>query len=479
MGNHYCFIIPRLNGQEIEENFNYYLNLVKKGVAGFIVFGGELETVRDGIRRLQKEAKLPLIIASDLEQGLGQQLIGGTLFPPAMAIASAIKSSQQSVVSSQKLKLLRSALKAIAIEAKYAGINTIFAPVLDINTNPKNPIISTRAFGEDTETVSFFGCEMIKILQANRITACGKHFPGHGDTEIDSHISTPTIKKDLQSLEKTELVPFRNAIKKGVKMIMLGHLNVPAIDPSGIPVSISKRAVRFLRNEMKFKGIIITDALNMHSLNSSTIEEKASLMALRAGVDLLLHPSDPDKVAVYLKKSNYPLELRTNNLEFRTKINTSHFSLPISYFKKHRKISEELTRKAIKVYSDIKLTKRSFLIILNDEAVEKGRRFVESLREKFIGLNYLIIPHGSEIPWDAIPGDMRIIVAVFSEIRAWKGGASPWLLRQIKYLSDRAVLFISFGSPYLLEGLTPKILAYWDSESAQESVASLLLRLFN
>ncbi|MBI5187606.1 MAG: hypothetical protein HZA07_00815 [Nitrospirae bacterium] len=108
---------------------------------------------------------------------------------------------------------------------------------------------------------------------------------------------------------------------------------------------------------------------------------------------------------------------------------------------------------------------------------QKGRRFVETLREKFIGLNYLIIHRGSEIPWDTIPRGMGIIVAVFSEIRAWKGGASPWLLRQIKCLSDRAVLFISFGSPYLLEGLTPKILAYWDSEPAQESVASLLLRL--
>ena len=103
--------------------------------------------------------------------------------------------------------------------------------MLDINTNPKNPIISTRAFGEDAETVSFFGIEMIKALQANGIAACGKHFPGHGDTEIDSHIGLPLIKKDIQSLEKTELAPFRSAVKAGVKMIMLGHLKVPALGP--------------------------------------------------------------------------------------------------------------------------------------------------------------------------------------------------------------------------------------------------------
>ncbi|MBI5187835.1 MAG: hypothetical protein HZA07_02015, partial [Nitrospirae bacterium] len=423
MGNHYRFIIPRLNGQDIEKNFNYYLDLVKKGVAGFIVFGGELETVRNGIRRLQKEAKLPLIIASDLEQGLGQQLKGGTLFPPAMAIASAITTPTHPSpikgegegggikVPSSKLKLLRSAFKAIASEAKYAGINTIFAPVLDINTNPKNPIISTRAFGEDPKTVSFFGCEMIRILQANGIVACGKHFPGHGDTEIDSHISMPTIKKDLQSLEKTELVPFRNAIKKGVKMIMLGHLNVPAIDPSGIPVSISKRAVRFLRNEMKFKGIIITDALNMHSLthvkqapnfeiaelracNDKISEEKVSLMALRAGVDLLLHPTDPDRIASYLERTSYFPHASIKRLnEFRKTRHSSPVTLHRMVqgvtrhcdFDEHKKISEELTRKALRIYGDIKLTKRSFLIVLNDEPAPSPTPLPQGAGAKWTG----------------------------------------------------------------------------------------------
>ncbi|MFH1014812.1 MAG: glycoside hydrolase family 3 N-terminal domain-containing protein, partial [Nitrospirota bacterium] len=182
--NFYKFIIARLNGRDIEKEFNYYLRLVKKGVAGFIVFGGELNTVRRGISELQKEADDRLIIASDLEQGLGQQIEGGTIFPPAMAVASAIKKdSSRFTVHCSQLKLLRKVFKAIAIEARYAGINTIFAPVLDINTNPRNPIISTRAFGEDPESVSFFGCEMIKTFQSHGITACGKHFPGHGDTE--------------------------------------------------------------------------------------------------------------------------------------------------------------------------------------------------------------------------------------------------------------------------------------------------------
>ncbi|TAL22738.1 MAG: hypothetical protein EPN94_10485, partial [Nitrospirae bacterium] len=134
--NFYRFIISRLNGKDIEKDFDYYLGLVRQGIAGFIIFGGRLGTVRKGISELQKAAKGRLIIASDLERGLGQQLEGGTLFPPAMAVARALRSAQGLGVGGEGLVLLRRIIKAIAIEARYAGINTIFAPVLDINTNP-------------------------------------------------------------------------------------------------------------------------------------------------------------------------------------------------------------------------------------------------------------------------------------------------------------------------------------------------------
>ena len=263
MQNYYQFIIPRLNGAEIRKKFASYRTLVKKGVAGFIVFGGELKTLRKYLTELQRESELPLIISSDLERGLGQQVRGGTLFPPAMALASAVKSNQQSAFSSKDLRLLRDSFRAVAAEAKYAGINTIFAPVLDVNTNPLNPIISVRAFGEDPETVSFLGCEMIREIQGRGLAACGKHFPGHGDTAVDSHLRLPVVSKDLRRLRTDALPPFQRAVKEQVKMIMLGHLKVPALDRSGTPVSLSKKAVGFLREKMKFSGIVITDAMNM------------------------------------------------------------------------------------------------------------------------------------------------------------------------------------------------------------------------
>ena len=501
--NFYKFIIARLNGRDIEKEFDYYLGLVKKGIAGFIVFGGELNTVRQGIKELQKEADNRLIIASDLEQGLGQQLEGGTIFPPAMAIASAIKKMQDARcrmqdarISTQELKILRSVFKAVAVEARYAGINTIFAPVLDINTNPKNPIISTRAFGEDPESVSFFGCEMIKIFQSYGITACGKHFPGHGDTETDSHIKLPKIKKDIKALSKTELAPFRNAVKTGVKMIMMGHLNVPALDPSGIPVSLSQKAVSYLRNKLGFKGIVITDAMNMGGIGKYS-EEKASLMALNAGVDILLHPTDPDKVVSYLSTPPLP-PLTKGGIRGGRRLRIFRDGLirfpskALPDFESHRKLSEELTKRAIKVSGEIKIKGKPFLIVLSDEEKPpsppftkggmggfSGNVLAEKLKGKFPDLKLQIIKHDSEVQKVIFPDNSFAIVAVFSSIRAWKGGASPWLLKCIEELENKARIFVSFGSPYLIDRVgndTARIYAYWDSDTAQKAVAEVMMR---
>lgn len=475
--NFYQFIIPRLNGSEIETNFNYYLKLVKKGIAGFIVFGGELEKVRSGLIELKKQASKPLIIASDLEQGLGQHLAGGTLFPPAMAMASAVKQMHD---KKQGLKLLRDAFKAIALEARYAGINTIFAPVLDINTNPLNPIIGTRSFGEDKKTVSFFGCEMIKIFQKNGIVACGKHFPGHGDTKIDSHISLPSVNKRLKELQKTELVPFKKAIEADVKMIMLGHLKVLAIDPSGIPVSLSEKAVKFLRKNMKYKGILITDALNMGGISGYS-EEEACLKALRAGIDFLLHPTDTEKTVLYLQNNNINVPFKSKHKKSENFLKTKA-STPRPNFEKHGKLSEELAIKAIRItgrrlFASMRIPlEKPLLIILNDDEKAKGQILIKELKKKYSGVKCLNFKKEDSLDLNAIKGK-DAIVAVFSKIKAWKGGSSPWIFKTLKKLEKTSRVFISFGSPYLIDNLSnncTKIYAYWDSETSQEKVAELI-----
>ena len=514
--NFYQFIIARLNGRDIEKEFDYYLGLVKKGIAGFIVFGGELNTVRQGISELQKAADGCLIIASDLEQGLGQQLVGGTIFPPAMAVAKAIQNSKFKIQSS-KFKILRRVFKAVAVEARYAGINTIFAPVLDINTNPRNPIISTRAFGEDPESVSFFGCEMIKTFQSHGIAACGKHFPGHGDTETDSHIKLPKIKKDIKALSRTELAPFRNAVKTGVKMIMLGHLNVPALDPSGIPVSLSQKAVSYLRNKLGFKGVIITDAMNMGGIGKYS-EEKASLLALNAGVDILLHPTDPEKVVSYLEEKDARCRIQDARVIKKFISRTTQFVIPacreslckkdpgqagmtygglscgftndriskkakaqflIPNFSENKRLAEKITKMAIKIDGRLKPLRNPLLIILNDDIGQKGNALYAELKSCYSSLKYLHFGQGEDLKSGGVLRGRELIVAVFSSIRAWKGGASPWLLKCITELKGKAEIFVSFGSPYLIDRVgnnTTKIYAYWASEAAQKAVAEVIIK---
>jgi beta-glucosidase-like glycosyl hydrolase len=473
MRDYYQFLIPRLNGATVKNDFPHHLSLVKKGVAGFIIFGGGLEEVRKYVGRLQEESLLPLVIASDLERGLGQQLKGGTSFPPAMALAKAAIKNR--VKEAYDLPLLRKTFTALAEEAAYAGINTILAPVLDINTNPKNPIIAARAFGEDEKTVSLLGSEMIKTLQENGIAACGKHFPGHGDTDIDSHIRLPVIHRQLTNLKRNELKPFKTAVAAGVRMIMLGHLSVPSLDPSGLPVSFSKTAVQFLRREMNYTGILITDAMNMGGIGTYS-EERASLMALEAGVDLVLHPSDIEKTVSFMRAKRGPVD--ADRLErFRSGV----LRCPVESrpdFERNGKLSEVLTQKAIVSEGSFSLRKPPLLLILNDEDDQKGAALASSLKKGIRGIKIRSVSRTSKNKMPSLSEDLTVIVAIFSETRGWKGGAGDWLYRALSRLKERAELFISFGSPYLLDEIEgpAKILAYWDSVSAQEAVARIVLR---
>ena len=455
-------MVPRLNGKEIENNIDYYLELTRQGVAGFIIFGGELEILREGIKRLQDEASPPLLIMSDLEQGLGQQVKGGILFPPAMALG---------MISD--VKLVRAAFDQMAQEAAYAGINTILAPVLDINTNPQNPIISTRAFGENPEIVSDLGSEMIKSIQNAGLMACGKQFPGHGDTGIDSHIGLPKIDRSLEELEARELTPFRSAIREGVRMIMLGHLSVPAMEPSEIPISISKEAVNYLRNNMYFEGLITTDAMDMGAIGAYT-EEDASLMALMAGVDILLHPSDPNSLAHSLDK----LKEDINPERLVDLRKTLSRELPQTRPSFDTSVAYRLTEKSIKLDGPTKQLKNPYVIFLNDSATENGTAFIEEIMKEFPLLKHAAI----NAKWQAealiLPEGSELIVCVFSSVKAYKGGVARWIIETLDVFQERNSIFISFGNPYLIDSLEDclKVYAWGDSETAQIAAARALCR---
>ncbi len=458
------FLVPRLEGDEIKNNLARYLELVKKGVAGFVVFGGEVEALREGILMLQEEASIPLIIASDLEQGLGQQLRGGTLLPPAAAISRA---------ESESPGLARKAFECMAREAAYAGINTIFAPVLDVDTNPENPIISTRAFSEEPETVSALGAMMAETFIENNIQPCGKHFPGHGSTSVDSHLVLPLVEKSIEELEACELKPFRRAVASGLGMMMLGHLSVPAIEPSGDPVSVSPAAVRFIRDEMEFSGVIITDAMNMKGLGSYSASE-AARMALEAGVDLLLHPEEPERLASELEQSG--LNIKSDRLKkFReTLLKTPASTAPPPLCED---LSREITQKAITVEGVLLPFKNPFVIVLTD-GEEKGSAFIRALREGFPSLGQSLITGDGGNLEEPAPAGTDVVVAIFSKIQAFKGGAAPWIKDSLRALEGNLKVAVSFGSPHLIKGLggdITSVYAWWASGTAQEEVAKLLL----
>jgi beta-N-acetylhexosaminidase len=234
---------------------------------------------------LQSRAKIPLLVGADFETGTGMRLDEGTSFPSAMAIAA-----------TGDPKLAYSAGRIIALEARAAGVPWIFVPDADVNNNPDNPIINTRSFGEDPQTVAQFVTEFIRGIEENGALATAKHFPGHGNVATDTHLSLAVVPGSRQQLESTELVPFRAAIAANVSSIMPGHLAVPALEPDAIvPATLSRNILTgLLREELKFQGLIVTDAMDMGGVTSLYAPGEAAVRSVEAGADVILQPPVPD-----------------------------------------------------------------------------------------------------------------------------------------------------------------------------------------
>ncbi|MEO5929463.1 MAG: glycoside hydrolase family 3 N-terminal domain-containing protein, partial [Candidatus Kapaibacterium sp.] len=245
-------IFPRLNCAQYRAVAPYRDTITRmiesKSVGGFVVFDGDVDTVRLVLEELQKLAGGTLLFAADCEDGVTMRFPGGTEFPSMMALGR-----------SGDVAATYSVARSIAREMRALGIYWNFAPVADVNTNPDNPIINIRSFGERAEQVGDHAHAYVRGMQDGGIIACAKHFPGHGDTELDSHRELPVIAGDRRRLESVELAPFRATIRNGVKSVMVAHIAVPAIDPSGDPASLSAPVVSgLLRDEMGFDGAIVT-----------------------------------------------------------------------------------------------------------------------------------------------------------------------------------------------------------------------------
>jgi len=252
------------------------------GVGGLVLMRSEERTIPDLVDRLQSVARIPLLVAMDMERSLAFRLRRGSVdLPWAMAVGA--------TRSEDAARFLG---EVTAREGRAVGIHWAFAPVLDVNNNPDNPVINIRSFGEDPELVARLGAAFIRGARAGGLLTTAKHFPGHGDTAVDSHVDLPVIRGDRERLETVEWPPFRAAIAAGVDSVMVGHVAVPALDPSGRPATLSPLLNReILRDEMGFQGLIVTDAMDMRGVGPAWIG-KATVDAVRAGADVILMPPD-------------------------------------------------------------------------------------------------------------------------------------------------------------------------------------------
>lgn len=471
----YQLIICRLNGDQIsskpyqEELFK----LVQNGIGGFIIFGGNKEDLRLFVSKLQAAARIPLFIASDIERGVGQQAEGASNLPSQMAIAAALDRD-----NIEDMELLEDALHSVGDEAMDVGINMPLIPVLDVNKNPDNPIICTRAFSDNPADVAMYGSMYIKVLEDKGLLSCAKHFPGHGDTDIDSHISLPVITKPLNDLMETDAFPFKEAIKAGVSSIMIGHLSIPAVDT--LPASLSYKLVTgILRRELGYEGLVLTDALNMHALQE--IEDVAT-KCIDAGVDIILHPADTDHVVKELEAalvsgilSEDKIDIAVGRiLEYKSKIKNTQSPRPD--YNKHAALVEIISDRAVTLVKGAP----GILPGIDLQKTLLKYSWDENKHDLSVLLDYF---HESGNISGNQNGAVRetVIFALFTSIAAWKG-SSGIMKEEIDTIkkcikSSQKAIVISFGSPYVLRHFKEAdmlIAAYDSSGQAQTSVIKCL-----
>lgn len=436
------------------------------GAGGFILFGGTVDAVRDLTGRLRRDAGRPLLIAADLERGAGQQVRGLGELPPPLALASL---DQPAVI--------RGAGLLTAAEAQSVGINWVLAPVADLDLEPDNPIVQTRAFGADPIAVGDAVAAWIAGCEAGGALACAKHFPGHGRTRRDSHDEVPTVSATAAEL-RADLGPFRAAIGEGVSSIMTAHVAYPALDPTGTPATFSRPIIRLLRDELGFQGLIVSDALMMAGARAGRTPETAALDAVRAGVDLLLYPDEPGRTAAVLAEaSQHDAEIAARVAE-----SLDRYQRALRMAEANRIPDLEVNAGSAEALGDWLLSRplirgevRGLAMPVQVDVIDDdlGGRYPPSSSSGAVAeaLALLGVPQG--------PGGSRVVIAL-AEPRASKGraGFGPASLERLAALVPGAELVVLFGHPRLAASIPegpPVLLAWHRQELMQRAVARWLM----
>ncbi|WP_055077089.1 glycoside hydrolase family 3 N-terminal domain-containing protein [Pseudanabaena sp. 'Roaring Creek'] len=464
------------------------------GVGGVILLGGSAPEVALRTCQLQSMAKIPLLIAADIEEGVGQRFSGATWFPPPMALQAV------------SMKYAEDMGKITAEEALAIGINWMLAPIVDINNNPENPVINVRAFGITVGEVMGATRGFISGAKQHPVLITAKHFPGHGDTSVDSHLQTPVVPHDRQRFDNVEFPPFINAIAAGVDAIMSAHIFVPELDPQNIATLSHRIITGILRNELGFEGIITTDALIMSGVSNLGSPEEIAVKAVKAGVDILLMPVDPIATihAICAAVENQEIsqaQIRAS-VQRIWKAKQKIAGIPQNLQKlgnpEHLDIAAQIATKSINVYSSISTLASSSaqerldanylnLIVVDDPLTCEEFLCKRSPAVRLPNHNgyQRIIADGLMLENLKYDQFSQVFIQIFSRGNPFRGNTN--LLQKIQnlvklmLLDNKLQAVVLYGSPYTLDEILPLLpmqmpwgFAYSQQPEAQMAVLQQL-----
>lgn len=471
-------------------------------VGGVIISVGSPFDIAAKLNVLQSRSRLPLLISADLEWGAAMRVTGATAFPQIMAAGATGRPEDAYAIG-----------RAAAIEGRAVGIHVNFAPDADLNNNPLNPVINTRSFGEDPKAVGQLVSAYVHGLHDHGMLATLKHFPGHGDTETDSHIGLPVIAADYARLDTLELVPFRAGIDAGADVVMSAHIAFPAFTGSGESGTLSRAVLTgLLRDSLRFRGLVVTDALMMGAIVARYGAGEATVRAFLAGSDLLLYPSNPDSAFAAMNAAvvngrismarldssvHRLLEIKSRLGLFSQRFASLSGIMATVGAKRFQTAAQDLAVRALTLVRDstgtlarLRATRtRMALIAYADEFNGSvGLSLADILRQNGDTVDYFRLwPMSGTLSYDSARTVInRNPVAVFAanvKPISFRGNiALPDSLALMIAATDslRPSMLVSFGSPYLLNQ-APRVKTYlvaWSGiRSAERAAARAILGL--
>jgi beta-N-acetylhexosaminidase len=468
-------------------------------IAGLILFNGRWPETRQTLARLQSLAERPLLVMTDMERGLGQQAHGATLFPHQRAFGEIGDEG-----------LVDAFARASAREALACGVHVALGPVADVNRNPQNPIISTRAFGEKTELVSRLVAAYVRGARAEGLLTTAKHFPGHGNTAEDSHAVLPTVHDSREEIEREDLPPFRAAFDAGAELVMTAHIRYPELDATGRPATLSRAMITdLLRGELGFEGAVISDSLQMEGIKEGgKTEAELAVEQVQAGMDLLLDPEDAEALIEGLALAMAEGRLSEDRVDealARAQSLRNHFddrfgariwtdpsaSYPPSMVasREHKDLAARAARAAVQIEGTLPFDSGEgvLAVLLRSHTTPfdpPEQALGQALREACPGIDYLEVgPQSSEtvreVVRDAAGNARAVLLALVVKPAAWHAFGLPEELDALArdLASHEHVVVASLGDPIALapyDGAAARIVTFSDTPVSQKALAAAI-----